>query len=430
MTVAGVRKCHASTVRPLSIIMSYQMRQIIFLGGIFTPAQTQFVQANSKGVIQNAADGLQKEFLEGLQQQGRTIVAVNLPFVGSFPHRFTHPLFPASREQLQSTPIIGRGFINLPFLKLVSRYWSALTGLVKAGRSGADVVVYSAHLPFLLSALTYRAFTGGTKVCLIVPDLPEYMGEGGLAYRAFKAVDTKLFYFLSRRVDSFVLLTRFMADRLELRPEQYVVVEGIAAPASGNPTPSEQADDDADTCVFLYTGTLAARYGIVNLVTAFRSLSDPKIRLWISGDGDSRNAVVAAAAADSRIRYFGQVSREKARELQAQATVLVNPRKPEGIYTKYSFPSKTLEYMTTGRPVLMYHLDGIPDDYLPFFLSPKAVSIEGLAEAMQSTAAADSASLRQLGEAARNFVLTHKVAGAQASKVVDLLDRQRQTADR
>ena len=60
---------------------------------------------------------------------------------------------------------------------------------------------------------------------------------------------------------------------------------------------------------------------------------------------------------------MGQVSLNEARALQKTADVLVNPRLNEGEYTKYSFPSKTMEYLSTGRPVVCYKLDGIPDEY-------------------------------------------------------------------
>ena len=41
----------------------------------------------------------------------------------------------------------------------------------------------------------------------------------------------------------------------------------------------------------------------------------------------------------------------------------VNPRPGAADFTRYSFPSKTLEYLDAGKPVLAYRNDGIPPEY-------------------------------------------------------------------
>ena len=42
---------------------------------------------------------------------------------------------------------------------------------------------------------------------------------------------------------------------------------------------------------------------------------------------------------------------------------MINPREDNQEYVKYSFPSKNLEYLSTGNKVLCYKLSGIPNDY-------------------------------------------------------------------
>jgi len=46
-----------------------------------------------------------------------------------------------------------------------------------------------------------------------------------------------------------------------------------------------------------------------------------------------------------------------------KADVLVNPRENNEEYTKYSFPSKNIEYLASGNPVVAYMLDGMGDCY-------------------------------------------------------------------
>ena len=51
--------------------------------------------------------------------------------------------------------------------------------------------------------------------------------------------------------------------------------------------------------------------------------------------------------------------------LQKKCDILVNPRRPEE-FTKYSFPSKTMEYLGSGVPTIMYRLEGVPDEYYDY----------------------------------------------------------------
>ena len=69
-----------------------------------------------------------------------------------------------------------------------------------------------------------------------------------------------------------------------------------------------------------------------------------------------------------------------------RADVLVNPRPNEGEYTKYSFPSKNIEYLLSGNPVVGYMLSGMPEDYRRFVyeISPNSEPADGLCWALKS----------------------------------------------
>jgi glycosyltransferase involved in cell wall biosynthesis len=119
------------------------------------------------------------------------------------------------------------------------------------------------------------------------------------------------------------------------------------------------------------------------------------------------------------------VSRGEARALQKRATVLVNPRMPTDDFTRYSFPSKTMEYMASGRPVLMHALPGMPEEYLPHFVQPATTDVKGLASAMEDMSGWEASRLVAFGVKARNFVLQEKNAVIQCRKIVDLISSDR-----
>ena len=164
----------------------------------------------------------------------------------------------------------------------------------------------------------------------------------------------------------------------------------------------------------LYSGTLNRELGIGELIEAFSKM--PGYALWLCGKGDMEMEVQKACDTHPNLRYFGFVSQKKTLSLQSQADALINPRRGDGLFTKYSFPSKTLEYMRSGKPVLCYRLEGIPEDYDPYltYISDD----NGIQAAVQRIFAFSFEERRKIGEAARNYVLTQKNADMQCGKLL------------
>jgi len=395
---------------------------VVFLGGLFLPERIDAIRRQSRGPIQFAADVLQKAFLRGFATALDTpLSVVNLPFVGSYPARYRALRFPAwSGTYPVGVPVEGRPFLNLQIVKYLSRFRSALTGLKAAIPRGsrATVVIYSAHLPFLAAARLLRRSRPDIDMCLILPDLPEFMGVGGRVYVFLKSIESLLFRKLIADIDCFVLLTDAMGDRLGIPPARRVVVEGIFDPIDDEDAAATPSERPADEFPILYTGTLAARYGISDLLDAFERLERPEARLWICGDGDARPRLESLAARDVRVTYFGQVSRSQALALQRQAAVLVNPRRAEGEFTKYSFPSKTMEYLASGKPVVMHALPGVPQEYHDFLVIPRTQDASGLAEVLDDLAGRPAADLLELGRRGQVFVLNAKNPEKQVGKVI------------
>lgn len=396
--------------------------RIVFLGGIFPDSQIDYIRKNSSGVIQNAADALQKKLIHGFDAQVNDgVLVLNLPFVGSFPKLFRKIYFPGGVEKFGlNTSVVSIGFVNLIFLKIVFRFVAAFFALLRFCRKGDIVLfVYSAHLPFVLSSVFVRWFNPLIKICIIIPDLPMYMGDGGFLYRLLKRFDSLIFKFFVKKLDYFVLLTKHMGQELDLAEDKFVVIEGIASEFKSAPLGS----DESGSCpkYFLYSGTLALRYGIGDLVDAFLKVQNPDVELWICGDGDGKEYVSSVALLDSRIKYIGQIGREVVLSMQSKAFILVNPRSPEGEYTKFSFPSKIMEYMASGRPVIMYSLQGIPDEYSPYYIAPDSVGVDALSECMSNVIEWSDDKLADFGCRAREFILHKKNPLAQTGKILNLV---------
>ena len=101
--------------------------------------------------------------------------------------------------------------------------------------------------------------------------------------------------------------------------------------------------------------------------------------------------------------------------------MLVNPRNSSEEYTRYSFPSKTMEYLASGTPTIMAHLSSIPKEYDPYIFYLEDESSEGLKQKILEVGAIPQSELDRFGEQAAQFILTKKNNHSQANKLISLL---------
>ena len=173
--------------------------------------------------------------------------------------------------------------------------------------------------------------------------------------------------------------------------------------------------------VVLYSGTLHRKFGVMRLVEAFSLIDDPQLRLVICGIGDSEEAIGLAARKDDRISFLGQLKRDEVLALQKRAAVLVNPRPGNEEFTKYSFPSKTMEYLASGVPVVAYRLAGIPEEYDGYLNYPENDSVDALARRIGEIAGLPAEERFAMGQKGRSFVLKNKNALVQTQRILELL---------
>jgi glycosyltransferase involved in cell wall biosynthesis len=153
------------------------------------------------------------------------------------------------------------------------------------------------------------------------------------------------------------------------------------------------------------------------LIDSFVASGVKDYQLIICGDGDDRPYVEKISSECERIKYMGQLNRESVLELQRNASLLVNPRDNDSDYTKYSFPSKVIEYMSSGVPVLMYRLDGIPEEYYNFCYAVPAGS-RGLERKLLEISKLDSAEMVAKGVSAKSFIERKKMPDMQVAKLI------------
>lgn len=251
----------------------------------------------------------------------------------------------------------------------------------------------------------------------IVTDLPDMLSGSRFS--------KGLANFVIRHCTDYVLLTEAMNDYLNREGKPYVILEGHADITMAERVPDPAKKTKPRVC--FYAGGVSKRYGLDRLVQGFQMADIPNTRLDIYGPGDYVEELKNIAAEDSRIFYGGMLMNSEIVDKEMEATLLVNPRPTGEEYVKYSFPSKTMEYMATGTPVLTTVLPGMPKEYHPHVFLLEEETAEGIAEKLTQVLALPEEALFAKGNGARKFVLEEKNNVIQTKKILDMLEREKGT---
>ena len=245
----------------------------------------------------------------------------------------------------------------------------------------------------------------------IITDLPDMLGGGSFS--------KKMANFVIRNCTDYVLLTQAMNDYIGNPGKPYVILEGHADITMREKQPSMEKKTSVRT-VF-YAGGVSRQYGLADLTEGFLQADLPNTRLEIYGPGDYVKELQAIARKDDRVYYGGMLLNTQIVEKEQEATLLVNPRPTHEEFVKYSFPSKTMEYMASGTPVLTTRLPGMPKEYYPYVDFIDEESAAGIASALKKVLAASDEELFQKGMEARTFVLDGRNNVVQAEKLLNML---------
>lgn len=410
----------------LKITDQLMTNKVLFLTGLFPEEIREEIIRDSKFNIQFAADALQWSFVEGLSFYYKDIKVLNFPFVGSYPTLYkTTAIKQIAFGKQMGFDGLNMSYFNFIAIKNIDIYHKAKKKIIDWAQQNTEektILIYSAFLPFLNAAIAAKKEFKNLKVFLILPDIPEFMGgPDNIFYKVFKKYTNDALQKSFEQVDGYILVSKYMTERLPTENKKLTVVEGIFNDERDG---SFQQENKSDKKIILYTGTLAKRYGILGLLEAFKQIRNDNYRLVICGDGDAREDILLAAAMDQRIIYKGSIDRPEVLKMQKEASLLVNPRTAEGEFTKYSFPSKTMEYLASGVPTLLFKLPGIPQEYYDYCFSMDEFSVEKLAEKITAILHMDSTTLMEMGQKARKFILNNKNPRKQCEKIYKLIEDQ------
>lgn len=388
---------------------------IIYLSASCSIAKFEELRAKGMRGTLPQAQKYHRLLMEGLAEHidGEIYAITALPVNRSWTKQV---FFPREEEVIGKIHYIYEAFTNLKFLRQYTLYSEAIKNIKRIYKENPDCVIICDILNISLAAAARAAGKKlGIPVITIVTDVPGHMVGG----KGKKGLYTRLAEDSFDKYDGYLLLTEAMNDIVNKGERPYIVIEGHSDAKMADV--ENKIEDKASPKVLMYAGGIRKQYGIERMARAFVKGGFDGWELHIYGGGDYSRELAEFAKENPTVKFFGTVANTMVVEKQLEASVVINPRPTDEDYVKYSFPSKTMECMASGTPLLTTRLPGMPPEYYDYVYFIDDESEAGLTEAMRAVLSKSAEELHAFGKSAKKFVLTEKSNIRQAEKLYEFI---------
>ncbi|HWT75767.1 MAG TPA: glycosyltransferase [Mobilitalea sp.] len=397
--------------------------KIYYLGSAIDPATMDKITLESKIKPSHAPVYFQRMALKGMKLFNKDIEIHSVPPVKTFPNG--NMFCWGRRKEKLSADLTAYWLpsINLQIIKhitiAIATFFSVFWWLIRnLGCKEKILVSYFIYLPYSFPALVLcRLFQ--CKTAAVITDSIDYsygkVGRSSLKNILRSMIRNRTLN-LKDSFDCYIFLTKYLRNDFQVANKKYIIMEGFCDESSFHGI-MDCGKTDAKTV--MYAGLLSRDFGINKLVDAFMKM-EGNYRLWLFGSGDSEDYIRKCEKKDERIKYRGKVNREELLESELKADLLISVKPSAEEHSKYAFPSKILEYMSSGTPVLSTRVGGIPEEYFNYICPLEDESEAGIISSIKRILLISDDGLREKGMAAREFALNHKNYRVQGERMITL----------
>jgi len=371
----------------------------------------------------------QMNLLKGLMKNTDDVYVLNTSRVRFYPH-YPEKII-GEKDFWVNGKSVGKSvkFINLLGIHYLSRYAAITNQLQKYICELKDekcfIICFNGFLPVQLSILKCKRKNKNIYTCSVIGDIHGKYGIINSDSTNFFKIKVIQFIGiladkLTRKFDCFAFLTRDMAYALNVENKPFVVIEGMF-------DASEINCGDIDTVVetnlkiIFYAGSLSEEYGILHLIRAFEMIDGAEYRLCLAGKGNTEKYIKEYSASDNRIKYLGFITPQEVYKWQRKATVLISPRTSENHeYVKYSFPSKAIESLASGKPYIAHKLPCDPPEYEKYIQYADDETDEALTRKIIEICSLSELERNEIGCASKKFIENEKNPMVMTKKIIDM----------
>ena len=225
--------------------------------------------------------------------------------------------------------------------------------------------------------------------CLgICTDSPSNISGTNRAYTMFLLSNTK-------HLDGYITLTEALNSLFNPSKKPNITFEGIVE----NET-EDQTNIKGEYMFF--GGALLPRYGVYQLIEAFKQIDNKDLSLLICGHHADEEKLDEAMGDDTRIKYLGILPVKEVLSLEKHAIVNINPRPFTQDLDRLSIPSKTLEYLSSGVLTISVKNTELEKRFSDCAIWAKSGSTEDLLAAMKKALSMSDEERKKMAEKAKN----------------------------
>lgn len=316
---------------------------------------------------------------------------ITCPDIASYP---SNNLFYRSQKDEAGQEMVS--ILNLPVIKFL---WTVVALSIKAikivSKTKENTIVVIPYMVFkhvIVSRILKILFRNKVEILLIIPDV---FFPSGIVKKSINKLTEKF----AKRSDFFVLYTEAMAAYLGIERKPYVVIEGFLD------IKKQIIKTNNERFILTYTGSLNKRYGIIRLLDSMQFINNNDIELHLYGAGDSEEYIKRRVEEDKRIFFWGKVPKNKAVDAMYVSSALINPRSSmDGDFVEFSFPSKDIDYLSTGIPSILCKLPGMPTEYYGYFIDAGMATPKEIADAVIYLYNLPKEERENIGRRAQSFI--------------------------
>lgn len=393
-------------------------KQILYISALASESR---INEECKRTGSNPGFAVQKFsrlLVKGLQANGAQVLAVSNPpdVVGKKVY------VPSVRETEDGVQYRYVPCFNLPILKhlclFIYTFFYVLFWGMK-GRKDKAIVCDVLAVSICMGAL-FASRINRVKSVAVVTDIYGLMAGNGSQPLIIRLA-AKLNAWYSGSFNKYILLTEQMNDVVNPKGCPYIVMEALCDSSLVSETNEEVEKVHPRTVI--YAGGLYEKYGLKMLAEGFAKADIEDAKLVYYGSGSYVDEFKALCKKHRNLEYCGVAPNDVVVAEELKASLLVNPRFTTEKFTKYSFPSKNMEYMASGTPLLTTNLPGMPKEYHPHVFLFKEETVDGYAEAIRSALSHSEKDLISFGRKAREFVLLKKNNVEQGKRILEFIGR-------
>ncbi len=396
--------------------------KIIYISSVCS--QNRFDELVARGLIDSQFQNqkFHNSILKGLSELNKYIINV----ISFYPIKRTNKcIFINKSETSEKICYYYPFYINIPILHHITKFISTYIAISNMFNKNSIIVCNMMNVDECLAALFFRIFHN-IKICCVTADVPGITSgarkkNGPIWKNILNKFLLKIYKLFINRYDAYVFLTEEMNNVVNTMNKPFIVIEGLTDISMSNVI--NKLENKYNKRTIFYAGGIHKEYGIKLLVEAFKQINNPDIELRVYGKGNYEDQLIKEEKIDSRIKFLGTKKNSEIIHEEIKSHILVNPRPTNEDFVKYSFPSKILEYMSTGTPLLTTRIPSIPKDYYPYVFFFEDYTILSFKEKLSQLIQLPIKELHNKGLEAKNFVLKNKNYKVQTQKIVKLLDK-------